>query len=51
MDSNIAAKIAATPIVDQLKDYQPLFWKNPNYGQADSDLPFSKEYIFDAVAR
>ncbi|WP_309109341.1 D-serine ammonia-lyase [Bombilactobacillus bombi] len=51
MESKIAEKLAALPIIQQLKDYQPLFWKNPDYNQDDPDLPFSKEYIFDAVAR
>lgn len=39
------------PVIKQLKEYQPLFWRNPDYGQADPHLPFTSEYIFDAVAR
>ena len=39
------------PMIKHLKEYQPLFWRNPDYGQADPHLPFTSEYIFDAVAR
>lgn len=39
------------PIITKLKNYQPLFWRNPDYGQQDPHLLFTPEYIFDAVAR
>ena len=38
------------PQVKEMMAKKPIFWKNPDYGKS-ADLPFSKEEIFDAVAR
>ncbi|HEY4400371.1 MAG TPA: D-serine ammonia-lyase [Lactobacillaceae bacterium] len=38
------------PQIEDLANYNPLFWQNPHYGER-ADLPFSQADIFDAVAR
>lgn len=42
--------ITEYPQVKDLMAEQPIFWRNPDYGQ-QTELPFSKADIFDAVAR
>ncbi|KRN28998.1 D-serine dehydratase [Lactobacillus selangorensis] len=38
------------PLLQEITDYQPVFWKNPNAGKP-ADLPFGSANIFDVEAR
>lgn len=47
---NLETLITEHPQIKDLINQQSIFWRNPDYDQK-SELPFSKEDIFDAVAR
>jgi D-serine dehydratase len=47
---NVQSLETKYPQVRDLMNEKPIFWKNPDYGQA-AELPFSKADILDAVER
>lgn len=51
MDKATLNQINSSPVIDDLKNYRPVFWENPDYGKEDPDPMFSQADIFDAVAR
>ncbi|AEV94450.1 D-serine ammonia-lyase [Pediococcus claussenii] len=48
--SNIDELLSEFPVIKEMQDYQPIFWKNPDY-QTVENLPVGIEHVFDAEAR